>query len=543
MPICRVGERLRSIQRVNTREAESRLPPRWRIILGTTVLTLCGLTVLATWQSAAIIRENQESRLAYEAARTDVALEQRMQAYVQILRGAVGLFASSDEVTRSEWIEYVTTLRLGERYPGFKSLSFAPAVPDSELAAFVATVRQEPVPDGMVDPALLSNFTPRSPTGVRSETAIHAPILYVAPFTPENQIVLGVDMMQDPQRRAAMEAAASTDDAILTPRLRLAGQSDARAGFIAYTPVRAHGRLLGWLTAAFRAPDLISGLQDGLTSTVAIEISDGDGGLLYSSAPLNSDGSARSLRATSGLERYNSPQMPGRNWDVRYVAADGFATTTEQVTPWVVAGGGSLVTALVLVVGLTGAGWRSRAAELARQRAALSASEAVVRHQATHDSLTGLGNRALFTSRLADAIGGSPFSLAYIDIDDFKPVNDRFGHRVGDMLIKQIATRLSANVHPDDTVARIGGDEFVVILGARNGIDPTEMTVRLSLCLAEPYSLVVNETPHTIQVTASIGIARYPEDGTTPEQLIHVADTAMFADKRRRRLGSPQPGT
>lgn len=493
------------------------------------VLALLAMTLLATWATRSVIVDNQRSRLAYESSQIDVALEQRMQAYVQILRGAVGLFAGSDDVSRQEWLDYVQTLRLEERYPGFKSLSFAPAIPEAERDAFVAQVRREELPDGLIDPALIREFTPHSPTGVPGATAIHSPILYVAPFTAENQVVLGVDMMQDPARRTAMQAAVDTDEVVLSPRLRLAAQTDERAGFIAYVPVQVSGEMIGWLTAAFRAPDLMEGLQGALEPTIAFEIEDGDGALLYSTLSRAADGEPRPLGAGDGLERRSSPPMPGRHWDVRYVTLDDFATTTEQAAPWVVGGGGLLVTALALGLGLTGAGWRGRAAQLAAQRTALAESEAVVRRQATHDALTGLANRALLVQELSGALGGPGFVLAYVDIDGFKEVNDTFGHRVGDALLVAIAGRLQTSVRPEDTAARMGGDEFVLLVS--DEVDG-QLGPRLCERLGEPYSLEVDGKTHHIVVGASVGLARHPSDGTDADSLVRAADEAMFRSKR-----------
>src|SRR3546814_2033232 len=88
--------------------------------------------------------------------------------YVQVLRGGLGLFAASDEVTLDDWLRYVDTLQLAQNYPGFKSLSYAPAVADADLPAFVAAVRARPVPAGLVNPALWSAYAPRSPVATAS---------------------------------------------------------------------------------------------------------------------------------------------------------------------------------------------------------------------------------------------------------------------------------------------------------------------------------------------------------------------------------------
>ena len=501
------------------------------------VATLLVATLGATRWTSDMVHDTQMDRLAYESGQTDIALEQRMQAYVQVLRGGVGLFAGSDDVSLQEWVNYVDTLELNERYPGFKSLSWAPAVPDAELASFVREVRNGPVPPDIDDPTLITGYTPRSPTGVPGETDLHSPILYVAPFVSENQIVIGVDMMQDPTRREVMLRAAETGGAVLSPRLTLAGQADQRAGFIAYMPVHRGGELQGWLTAAFRAPDLMDGLRGEIPQTIDFAIEDGAGGLLYSTEGLGPNGTPEPLTTTSGLTRTSTVQMPGRTWDVRYVANDAFVPSTERISPWLVTVSGMLIIWLVIALSVTGAGWRSLAAQIDHQRGEVVVSAAEARHQATHDRLTGIGNRSLFDQTIAQWLTGGPFVLAYIDVDDFKPVNDVLGHRAGDALLRAIAERMVGNVAETDLVARLGGDEFVVLFRGRAGSpdpDPAQPfgpAERLTRTLAAPYRIALESETREVRITVSMGTACFPADGTTPDALLHAADLAMFAAK------------
>ncbi|MEU8656231.1 putative bifunctional diguanylate cyclase/phosphodiesterase [Actinoplanes philippinensis] len=151
-------------------------------------------------------------------------------------------------------------------------------------------------------------------------------------------------------------------------------------------------------------------------------------------------------------------------------------------------------------------------------------------HGATHDTLTGLPNRALFTDRLDEALAAShterPVSVALIDLDDFKAVNDTLGHGVGDALLIAVADRLAAAVRKEDTVARLGGDEFVVVL---DGMDPDNASTaagRLIAALAEP----VVAGDHELLVRASIGVAG-GHSGENAADLLRRADIAMYAAK------------
>jgi diguanylate cyclase (GGDEF)-like protein len=178
--------------------------------------------------------------------------------------------------------------------------------------------------------------------------------------------------------------------------------------------------------------------------------------------------------------------------------------------------------------------------QLTREVAERELAEATVRHQASHDILTGLPNRMLFRDRLQVAIQRAQrhhghFALAFIDIDGFKGVNDEHGHPAGDALLQEIAARLSAHLRGNDTVARLGGDEFALIL---EDIDDPQQALQLcsKLCaaLGEPYTLPVDGAPVDVRISASIGIAPYvPDDrADADEQLLHAADRAMYEAKR-----------
>lgn len=153
--------------------------------------------------------------------------------------------------------------------------------------------------------------------------------------------------------------------------------------------------------------------------------------------------------------------------------------------------------------------------------------------RANHDSLTGLPNRSLLEERLERAVfeaelGGARLALLYIDIDEFKQVNDRFGHRAGDALLNEIAVRIRLGLRPCDTVARVGGDEFNVILpdiGSAGGAE--EAARRLVESVRQP--LRIDGVDFT--VTVSVGIAVFPDDGETAPDLQREADAAMYYAK------------
>ena len=119
--------------------------------------------------------------------------------------------------------------------------------------------------------------------------------------------------------------------------------------------------------------------------------------------------------------------------------------------------------------------------------------------------------------------------MLYIDLDDFKQVNDQFGHHTGDLYLQEVALRMKRQLRPGDILARLGGDEFAVILpNIRGRADVEEITLRLERCFEQPFTW----EGCTVNGTASIGIAIYPADGTTRDSLLSAADAAMYVAKQ-----------
>ena len=160
-------------------------------------------------------------------------------------------------------------------------------------------------------------------------------------------------------------------------------------------------------------------------------------------------------------------------------------------------------------------------------------------HQANHDGLTGLANRILLADRLDQALAqahryGHHLAVLMVDLDNFKYINDSLGHAAGDQLVKGVADRLSICVREGDTVARMGGDEFVLIMSyAEDETDVTAMMQRIVATIAAPFVIEARE----FHVTCSTGAALYPRDGESAEHLLRNADTAMYRAKEGGRNG------
>lgn len=167
----------------------------------------------------------------------------------------------------------------------------------------------------------------------------------------------------------------------------------------------------------------------------------------------------------------------------------------------------------------------------------LKESQQQLERMAYYDPLTGLPNRALLADRLRLVLAKAQreqrvLAVCYLDLDGFKPINDRWGHAAGDELLIQVAQRFQQSVRGDDTVARLGGDEFVMLLGNLSSIEEDEQVLEWILkVVATPFP------PQAMTVSASIGVTFFPHDYADSETLIRHADQAMYLAKHGGRNG------
>lgn len=160
-------------------------------------------------------------------------------------------------------------------------------------------------------------------------------------------------------------------------------------------------------------------------------------------------------------------------------------------------------------------------------------AERQLQHMATHDPLTNLPNRSLFYDRLNHALHLAKrqekrVAVLFLDLDDFKSVNDSFGHAKGDQLLHLVADRLNRSLRESDSVGRLGGDEFAFVFeNILKTEDAAEAAVRLLTALSVPFSI----DEHEFSITASIGISLSPDDGEGAEDLVKYADEAMYRSK------------
>ncbi|MFJ4454817.1 putative bifunctional diguanylate cyclase/phosphodiesterase [Pseudomonas sp. NPDC089392] len=193
------------------------------------------------------------------------------------------------------------------------------------------------------------------------------------------------------------------------------------------------------------------------------------------------------------------------------------------------------VLAVALLTSVLDARLEARTAELARS---LTLANQELTQLALHDTLTDLPNRTLLADRIEQAIAkvteqGGCFALMFIDLDGFKPVNDAFGHHIGDLLLKAVAARLRGHLHSQDTLARIGGDEFVLLVELQEPNDAMDVAVKQVNLVSRPFRVA----EHDLQLTASLGIVLYPGNGQDQHELLRNADAAMYHAKSAGKNG------
>jgi diguanylate cyclase (GGDEF)-like protein len=499
------------------------------------VLAISLVATYLVWQSE---QQNAINDLQidfdFRVREADTRIEQRMKAYEQILRGVKALFLSSDEVKHDEFHEYIDSLHLKDNYPGSHSIGFARVVPEARKTGHMR--KEEVQPDA---------------TQSIAERKIKTSVTYLESLSGDNGLPLGSDLHADPIRRAAMEQARDTGQAVNSGKVLLPLNADEnkriQGGFLMFVPVYKKGaphvtlaqrraNIIGWVYASFRMIDLMSDILGDISSEIDIEIHDGrivdDATMIY-----DPDISGVGGNPDAQFKSRSLINIANREWTVVIRSLYGFEIRADKAKANFVAYVGletGLLLAILAWLLVRGRARALKAAEIINHELnERKAAEKKLKHLAHHDVLTDLPNRALFSDRLHQGLAQakrdkSHLAVVFIDLDKFKPINDTYGHETGDVLLKEVAQRLRKCVREADTVSRIGGDEFIVLL-------PTVETAQDAILVAEKMLNVLEQSfeiaGYSLNISGSIGIAVYPEHGSDEKTLTHSADVAMYYAK------------
>lgn len=452
-------------------------------------------------------------------------IERRLQLYRQVLIGTTGLFTVIGEVSRDDFRTYVNTLGLQRNYPGIEGIGFSIVVPASQRQSHVQQVRRSGFP-----------YYDIKPSGERD---IYTSIIYLEPFAGRNLHAFGFDMYSEERRRAAMEKARDNNQAVISRKVKLVQEVEAvvQPGFLMYLPVYRNGvphdtltqrreSLVGWVYAPFRMRDLMRGIEGTRTRELDIEIYDSD----------NSDPDALLYDSNEGVEpsghvprfkQMERLEIAGQKWLVVVSSLPPYEAQQRVDRAGLILRGGISISLLLALLVWLFLDDRARALQAADQAMRL----------ALYDALTGLPNRKLLNERLTLALVKAKrdhgmVGLLFIDLDKFKPVNDEYGHAIGDLLLKEVATRLQHCMRASDTMARVGGDEFIALLDKIDGKEGAgKVANKILHALTQPFDV----SGHRLEIAASIGVAIFPENGKDQNTLTKSADMAMYAAKNSGR--------
>jgi diguanylate cyclase (GGDEF)-like protein len=472
-------------------------------------------------------RKELQAQFDFALRDTVSRIEQRIGAYEQTLRGVQGLLVTTDLKNRKAIREYVETLQLDANFSGIQVIGVVERVQPAGRDVHIDSMRRAGFAKYNIHPG--------------GERESYAAIVQREPGMIADKALLGLDVWANPERRVAMERARDSGMPAITTRVQLAIDREASdsPGFIMYLPVFAQGQardsvaqrranLVGWVYAAFRVSDFMASLYGKQVSGLSFSIYDGidpkESALMYRSGASLTRTSSEGAAAISAIEYM---VVAGHTWALTQATQEEFEVRFGRNSESVIIVSGfflSLTMALLAWFMISG---RARALSLAAEMTE------ELRHMAQHDPLTGLPNRALFSDRLQQQLAYAKrhdrrFAIIFLDLDNFKPINDNYGHAVGDRLLQQVAKRLQEALRASDTVGRIGGDEFVILTAELAGAE-------LALALAEKVREAVRQ-PYMVEarklsVSCSIGVAIYPDDGTDEITLSKLADEAMYRAK------------
>jgi len=324
-----------------------------------------GLVTIYFLQNAAInnARQIQLDNFEYQGREITLRIQQRLEAYEQVLHGVRGLYVASESVERNEFRDYVSTLDLAEHYPGIQGVGFSLIIPPQKKARHIEAMRKE----GFVD------YTIR-PEGERN---LYTSAIYLEPFTDRNLRALGYDMYSEAVRRAAMEQARDLDKSAMSGKVRLVQEEgqEVQAGFLMYLPVYRNGsshenvaerraNVIGWVYAPFRMNDLMHGILGEQIHNFDLDIFDGENAipeaLMYNSHPAQSHVGTPLFSSTRQIETI------GHVWTIKLHSLPLFEAKIDAGRVTVIRISGLLMSLVLSLMVWQLASGRARALKLAQ---------------------------------------------------------------------------------------------------------------------------------------------------------------------------------
>jgi len=458
--------------------------------------------------------DGMKARRAFTTSSVEIAsaLQLAIQHEEDLVVSAQAFVVGNPQVTNAEFARWSSSMQAMQRYPELLGWGETVIVPQSQLSAFAADERADPAgplgPGGsfQVVPPGKRPFYCLDRLGQTRPGAVPAPA--------------GMDFCTGAVGATNLRARDTGQGSYVPLKVGTTMSLGVntpiyRGGSVPATVGARRAAFIGWIGMGI-VPKVIldRALQGHPHTAVALRYGSSSSGVAFRA------GSVPVGAATSTLDLHNG-------WSVEtfgVVTGTGILGNANALALLVAGIALSVLLGTLIYVLATG---RSRAVELVRRRTD------ELRHQALHDALTGLPNRALVLDRIDQMLARArrnrlAAAVLFLDLDDFKDINDTLGHSAGDELLVAVGSRLASAVRAGDTVGRLGGDEFVVLAEGTSLSAGVEVVAEKILeVLSTPFQLAGNDLP--LNVTASIGIAA--GDRSTPEELLRDADIALYQAK------------
>jgi diguanylate cyclase (GGDEF)-like protein len=493
------------------------------------VITVLVALLITAW-AAASRHEAAKLKLAqtFQIAASDRinVINRTLQNNIAVTHSIVSFFNASDTVSRSEFS--IFSAQILKEYPYIEALEWAPRIQAGQRGFYEALGR-ESVPGFM-----FKDFASNDAFTLSEARDLYYPVFYIAPISDSTMRVFGVDFMTNPVRRQAMEAAISTRSSAMTAKVQLV--SSHQPGVLFFSPVFKNNELQGFVIAAVPLEEMVAAAIEPLNkegvNIIAHDVTDftAPNEPLFIHASRLKPASNEEVMSTynaGGIRREAVITVANRQWRITIVPSEGYFEVPRGTSSTVLLIG-VLFTIAVGYFMLVHIRENIRITGIVRERTK------ELEQLARYDALTGLANRRLFMDLLRQALARasrsrSKVGVIYIDLNDFKPINDKLGHAAGDALLQEFGSRLGKTLREYDTLARLGGDEFAILADRiHTPSDYKAPLTRLLEAMGKPYTIFGNE----VTVSASIGLALYPDHGTTLDDVLAAADSAMYEAKK-----------
>ena len=495
-----------------------------------------GLAVAVAAWFAVSVWEERLARAKFTAIAGDYAsvLQNGLDDHLGKILAVRAFYDASVEVDPDEFNLFTSPILGG--FENAMRLVWCPRVSGDERAEFERQARET----GLADYAIRT-WAVTGPMSVSPERDEYFPILY-STVSSKRAATLGTDLNSEPIRSEAIRRARDGNIMATAEGIQLRNPIDGlREGFLALIPVYRHGlpleslderrrNTLGVIVGVFQTVAVFDAILNRAKLPQNVDLylyaaHSGAGALpvyMRGAASRDQPLEPKPEQALMGQPPWSASLKAGdASWKLVVVPTQGGLISFYRA--WLVLAAVILVFAAVLAYM-----WASF-----RHALRLETANSRILELAQTDLLTNLANRRAFVKRLTMAFtatwrGAPPFAVLYLDIDNFKDVNDTLGHAMGDLLLKEVVNRLRSAVRPEDLVSRFGGDEFAILLS--EATDPStagDLAARIGKLLAAPFSI----KGHKVRITSSIGIALYSPGLAGPEAMMMQADLALYGAK------------